>query len=73
MNGEASVAGGAAAGLKGSSAPTGTAAARCASATATAAVAELRLGDEWRVSADDALIASLRDWLAPENVEVVYG
>ncbi len=36
------------------------------------AVAELRLGDEWRVSPDDALIASLRDWLEPENVEVVY-
>jgi DNA polymerase-3 subunit alpha len=37
------------------------------------AVAELRLGDEWRVSPDDALISSLREWLAPENVEVVYG
>ncbi len=36
------------------------------------AVAELRLGDEWRVSPDDTLIASLRDWLQPENVEVVY-
>ncbi len=36
------------------------------------AVAELRLGDEWRVSPDDALIASLREWLEPENVEVVY-
>jgi DNA polymerase-3 subunit alpha len=35
-------------------------------------VAELRLGDEWRVSPDDALISSLREWLAPENVEVVY-
>ncbi len=36
------------------------------------AVAELRLGDEWRVSPEDALIAALSDWLAPENVEVVY-
>ena len=36
------------------------------------AIAELRLGDEWRVSPEDALIAALGEWLAPENVEVVY-
>lgn len=36
------------------------------------AVAELRLGDEWRITPDDGLIAALGDWLKPENVEVVY-
>jgi DNA polymerase-3 subunit alpha len=35
-------------------------------------VAELRLGDGWRVTPDDGLIASLNDWLKPENVEIVY-
>ena len=33
---------------------------------------EMRLGDEWRVSLEDRLLASLADWLKPENVEVVY-
>jgi DNA polymerase-3 subunit alpha len=37
-----------------------------------AAVAEVRLGDEWRVTPDDGLIAALADWLKPENVEIVY-
>ncbi|MFO1362185.1 MAG: DNA polymerase III subunit alpha [Burkholderiales bacterium] len=37
-----------------------------------AAVAEVRLGDEWRVTPDDGLIAALADWLQPENVEIVY-
>jgi len=37
------------------------------------AVAELRLGDDWRVTPDDALIDALKLWLQPENVEVVYG
>ena len=36
------------------------------------AVCDLSLGDEWRVTPNDALIASLEDWLAPGNVEVVY-
>jgi DNA polymerase-3 subunit alpha len=36
------------------------------------AIAEVRLGDEWRVTPDDGLIASLSDWLKPENVEIVY-
>jgi DNA polymerase-3 subunit alpha len=36
------------------------------------AVAELRLGDDWRVTPDDALIDALKLWLRPENVEVVY-
>jgi DNA polymerase-3 subunit alpha len=37
------------------------------------AVAELRLGDDWRVTPEDALIEALGAWLRPENVEVVYG
>ncbi len=36
-------------------------------------VAELRLGDDWRVTPEDALIEALGAWLRPENVEVVYG
>ena len=38
-----------------------------------ATIAEVRLGDDWRVTPDDALIDALSDWLKPENVEVVYG
>ncbi len=30
------------------------------------------LSEDWRVNLDDALIEQLRDWLAPENVQVVY-
>jgi len=33
---------------------------------------EIELSDDWRVNLDDALIDRLREWLAPENVEVVY-
>jgi DNA polymerase-3 subunit alpha len=33
---------------------------------------EVELPDEWRVNLDDALIDRLRDWLKPENVQVVY-
>ena len=33
---------------------------------------EMNLGDAWRVKLDEALMASLRDWLKPENVEVLY-
>jgi DNA polymerase III subunit alpha len=33
---------------------------------------EMQLGDNWRVSLDDALLQSLNEWLKPENVEVVY-
>ncbi len=36
------------------------------------AEAELTLPDAWRVRLDDALIASLNDWLTPGNVKVVY-
>ena len=34
---------------------------------------ELRLGDDWRVKLDDALMTSLNEWLKPENVQVNYG
>ncbi|WP_374242065.1 DNA polymerase III subunit alpha [Zoogloea sp.] len=34
---------------------------------------ELPLGPSWRVRPDDDLLASLREWLPPEAVEVVYG
>ena len=33
---------------------------------------EVELPEEWRVNLDDALIDRLRDWLKPENVQVVY-
>jgi DNA polymerase-3 subunit alpha len=33
---------------------------------------EVELPDAWRVTPDNALIAQLADWLAPENVRVVY-
>jgi DNA polymerase-3 subunit alpha len=33
---------------------------------------EMQLSDDWRVNLDEALIARLRDWLTPQNVEVVY-
>jgi len=33
---------------------------------------EMRLGDDWRVRLDDALMESLREWLRPENVQMVY-
>ena len=32
----------------------------------------MSLGDDWRVSLDDRLLASLEEWLRPENVEVIY-
>ena len=35
-------------------------------------VGELELPEAWRVNPDDALIDRLREWLAPENVQVVY-
>jgi DNA polymerase-3 subunit alpha len=37
-----------------------------------AAVVEVKLGDGWRVSLDEALLKSLREWLKPENVQIVY-
>ena len=33
---------------------------------------EMQLGDNWRITLDDALIKSLNEWLRPENVEVLY-
>ena len=33
---------------------------------------DVELPDAWRVNPDDALIERLREWLAPENVQVVY-
>jgi len=33
---------------------------------------EIELGDAWRVNLDDHLLHGLRDWLKPENVEIVY-
>jgi DNA polymerase-3 subunit alpha len=33
---------------------------------------DVELPDAWRVAPDDALIARLAEWLAPENVQVVY-
>jgi DNA polymerase-3 subunit alpha len=37
------------------------------------ALCQVALGDAWRVRPDSRLIAELGDWLAPENVQVVYG
>jgi DNA polymerase-3 subunit alpha len=37
-----------------------------------AASCEMRLGEGWRVRLDDALLRSLREWLRPENVQVIY-
>ena len=36
------------------------------------AIAELMLGEAWRVTPADALIDELKAWLKPDNVEVVY-
>ena len=36
------------------------------------AEAELTLPDTWRVRLDDDLLGALGDWLAPDNVKVVY-
>jgi DNA polymerase III subunit alpha len=33
---------------------------------------ELPLGDAWKVRLDDGLVTSLREWLQPENVQVLY-
>jgi len=33
---------------------------------------EIELPESWRVNPDEMLIAQLREWLAPENVRVVY-
>ncbi len=33
---------------------------------------DIQLGDAWRVNLDDHLLGGLREWLEPQNVEVVY-
>jgi DNA polymerase-3 subunit alpha len=33
---------------------------------------ELGLSDAWRIRLDDELLVSLREWLKPENVKVIY-
>ena len=33
---------------------------------------EVTLSEDWRVNLDDALIERLREWLAPENVQILY-
>lgn len=38
----------------------------------TKAECEMILGDDCRVRLDDMLLEALADWLAPENVEIVY-
>ena len=38
-----------------------------------AAACDVALGESWRVRAEGRLLAELGDWLAPENVQVVYG
>jgi len=34
---------------------------------------EVALGDAWRVRPDERLISELSAWLAPENVQLVFG
>ena len=47
--------------------------ARSSSSTATSGVGgEVELPEAWRVNLDDPLLARLREWLAPENVQVMY-
>ncbi|HEV8260152.1 MAG TPA: DNA polymerase III subunit alpha, partial [Burkholderiales bacterium] len=36
------------------------------------AIAEIELGDAWRVKLEDGLINSLGDWIEPKNVQIVY-
>jgi DNA polymerase-3 subunit alpha len=36
------------------------------------AEAEIPLPEGWRVRLDDALLASLAEWLSPDNVRVIY-
>ena len=39
---------------------------------ANGAVCEVALGEAWKVRPDERLLDSLADWLAPENVKVIY-
>jgi DNA polymerase-3 subunit alpha len=40
--------------------------------TNSQATTEIALPENWRVTLDDALLASLKDWLTPDNVKVIY-
>ena len=73
INGEASRSGAAAVRLRDLLAPyrKGTCAVRVCYRNG-AASCEMRLGEDWRLRLDDALMESLREWLRPENVEVIY-
>jgi DNA polymerase-3 subunit alpha len=33
---------------------------------------EIELGESWRVTLHEQLLATLRDWLRPENVQILY-
>jgi DNA polymerase-3 subunit alpha len=37
-----------------------------------AAETEIALPENWRVTLDDALLTSLKEWLTPANVKVLY-
>ena len=37
-----------------------------------AAECRIDLGDGWRVKPEEELLDALNEWLAPENVELVY-
>ena len=39
----------------------------------SAAACEVALGEAWRVRPDGQLLAELGAWLAPENVQLIYG
>ena len=73
VNGEASAAGSGAAKLKALLAPyrNGQCPVSVCYRNGDASV-EMRLGEDWRVSLDDRLLAELSAWLLPENVEVLY-
>ena len=45
----------------------------CTSHAAPGARCEIDLGEGWRVIADDGLVGGLGEWLAPENVNFMYG
>ena len=38
----------------------------------SAARGELELGEDWKVTLDEPLLGALRDWLAPENVDILW-
>ena len=44
----------------------------CVAYSSSSAQADFDLGENWKVRPDDELIADLGNWLAPENVRVIY-